>query len=539
MTGKSRPPGSASPSCTRRRRVTARVTSLAIGIAVGTALAPLRAAAQTAPTAYEQLQTFSGVVSQIRVNYVDSVDMGSLVRAAINGMLRSLDPHSRYVSQADFELRARYEHGQLGGTGLAVEEAEGALVVLGVEAKSPAARAGIQSGDRIRRLNDSSVAGLSASDIETRLLGEKGSKLRLTLERGARLDPDTFAVTLKRDFLSARAVAPPRMLDATTAYVQLAEFTPGSPRELKDALGKARGMGARQLVLDLRGNPGGNVDAMVDIASLFLPAHSEVFHTQGRKKTGLDSVATKQAGDFLQLPLVLLVDRGSASASEMLSGSLQDHDRALIVGRRSFGKALMQMSMPLPGGDVVWLTTARVVTPSGRLIQRRYQGIDAEQYYAMAGRSGAEQDTMAVWKTEHGRDVRGGGGIVPDVPSPRPDLPVWFSVADDSGFTTVIADSVAATLPATVAARAAWFAGQDRWDAALMVPLLSRARARFHVVSQPAPAARARIARYMAMRVAEVRWGPDAAEELALRTDPDVELALAQFPRLGELLHTR
>lgn len=494
--------------------------------------APARAQSST----YEQLQAFSGVMSQIRANYVDSVNVPSLVRAAIVGMLRSLDPHSRYVSQQDFELQAQYDAGQLAAVGLAIEDADGMPVVLGVVPGGAAARAGVLPGDRVRAMNDSAVAGLGAQTLALRLLGERGTKVRLTFERGPRLDPDTFVVTLKRALIEHHVVTAPRLLDPATGYVRLAEFTPLAPKELFDAVRKAKGMGAKQLVLDLRGNPGGSVGAMIDIAAAFLPAHTTVFHTEGRKKSGIDSVATEKAGDFVNLPLVILVDEGSASAAEMLTGTMQDHDRALVVGRRSFGKALMQTSLPLPGGDVVWLTTARIVTPSGRVIQRRYRGIAAEQYYSLAGKTGRADDTLKVYHTDHGRPVRGGGGIQPDVERPAPSLPVWFSVAADSGFLEAVADSFAATLPADQAARAAWAQDAGRWDRDLVTPFLSRVRGRLAVRAEPDSEVRHRLGRILASRVAEVRWGSDAATDFVLKNDPDIRVAVAAFPTLAQSL---
>ena len=488
-------------------------------------------------TAYEQLQTFSGVLSHVRTNYVDSVDFGRLIHASIRGMLSSLDPHSYYTTRQEFELRMRWDRGELAAPGLSLDDADRSVTVLGVEPGSPAAKAGVQAGDRLLSLNDSSVAGLGARALEVRLFGEKGSKIRMTLERGSVVEPDTFAVTLKRVLLEHHVVGAPRMVDQATGYVRLAQFTPPAPRELSAAVKKVRGMGAKQLILDLRGNAGGDIGAMVEIASAFLPSKVEVFHTQGRKKTGFESVMTRDAGDFAKLPLIVLIDAGSASAAEMLAGSLQDHDRALIVGRRSFGKALMQSSLPLPNGDVVWLTTARVVTPSGRIIQRRYSGIGTEQYYALAGKSGTAEDTLAVYTTKHGRPVRGGGGIVPDVSRPiSAELPVWFSIAADSGYDTAIADSVARTLPAGVPGQNAWVADTGAWNARLVTPFLTRVRDRLGVRGEPAPEVRSRLGRILGSRAAVVRWGPEAGDEFLVRNDGDIRVAVSLFARLPELL---
>src|SRR5690606_30672907 len=234
--------------------------------------------------------------------------------------------------------------------------------------------------------------------VAVQFLGDKGTRLRLTLERGARLDPDTVAVTLRRAVIDPRVVPPPRMAAPGIGYVRLAQFTPGAPKALSDAIRKARDLGARQLILDLRGNPGGSLAAFAEIAGFFLPENVELFHADGRTRAVRDTAFTHEKGRFATLPLVVLVDEGTASAAEILAGTLQDHDRAVVVGRRTFGKALMQSALPLPGGDVVWLTTGRIVLPSGRLIQRTYQDINRSQYRARAG-TAASADSVREYRT--------------------------------------------------------------------------------------------------------------------------------------------
>ena len=506
-------------------------------LTAGTALCPPRAAAQAPMSPYEQLQVFSGVLSQIRVNYVDSVNLGGLVRAAIEGMLDGLDPHSRYVSRQDFELRSAFERGDLAGAGVSLEDADGEVVVLSVEPKGPADRAGIMPGDRIRALDGFPVAGLDAGALEAKLFGARSSRVRMTLERGPRVDPDTFAVTLKRALIEARFVSEARLAAPGIGYVHLAQFTPTAPEALQSAIRKAKGMGATTLILDLRGNPGGSTVALTQIASLFLPGKVEIYHTEGRTRGARDTVRTASAGAHAALPLVLLVDGGSASAAEILAGSLQDHDRAVVVGRRTFGKAPMQTALPLPGGDVVWLTTARVASPSGRIIQRSYAGTGARRYHALAGAAGAAEDSAKVYRTARGRAVRGGGGVEPDIGREATALPVWFTVAADSGYVTAVADSVAQTLAAGAPALAAWAGDSAGWDARLVVPFLARSEARLGVRAAAAsPEVRVRLGRILAHRAAEVRWGAAGAEEFMLQVDPDVRLAVQAVPRIPELL---
>jgi carboxyl-terminal processing protease len=391
-----------------------QIAIVVVGLLIGRA--PL-----AAQSSYEQLQTFSSIINQIRLNYVDSVTYAELVHAAIDGVLTSLDPHSRFETLSEDERKKAYEAGEVAGTGIVLEDVDDVPTVLTVVSGSPAARAGVQAGDRLLSINDTSVAGLRAETIQLRLLGEKGSKARITIERGPKLSPQTVTVSVKHDFIKPRSVSMVRMLDASTGYVRLEGFEEKGGHEVSDAFRKLKGDGAQRVVLDLRGNPGGLVFAAVDIASLFFKKGTLVFRTEGRIRSANREYNTEKDGAFSDMPLVVLVDHGSASAAEALAASLQDHDRALLLGRRTFGKALMQQALPVPPqGDMVWLTVGHVVTPSGRVIQRAYHGLKTEQYYSFAGRSGAEQDTLKTYQTEHGRSVRGGGGIVPDITLPEP-----------------------------------------------------------------------------------------------------------------------
>jgi carboxyl-terminal processing protease len=501
----------------------------------------LAAAALPAPLAgqsasYEELQRFSAVLNHIRSNYPDSVTYNGLVRAAIDGMLRSLDPHSWFASSEDYARLNALERGELAVTGIVFEFADGVPTVLTYSRRSSAEKAGVLPGDRILRVDGIPVAGMTSKSIALRLAGEKGSRVVVGLERGPRLEPDTFSVTLKRSFLEGHSVSLAKMVDAQTGYVRLEEFGPKAADEVGDAVRRLRSSKARQIILDLRGNPGGIVTEAVDLAAQFLPAKTLVFSTRGRKRAVNEDYRTKGGGDFADLPLILLIDQGSASASEALAGSLQDHDRALIIGRRSFGKALMQVGFLVPAGFVE-LTVGHVYTPNGRFIQRRYQGMAVEQYYAFAGSGGLEEDTMRVYKTDRGREVRGGGGIAPDLSTPAPALPpAWWSVAADSGFDDAVSDSVAATLGADPASRSAWLSSPGEWQARLLPAFLDRVRARLKVAAQPDSAAGAVIARTLAARAAFVRWPPEGGADLTLQNDPDVRAALAAFPRLKELL---
>ncbi len=499
------------------------------------AAAPLsHLAAQT--SSYEDLQRFSAVLNFIRTDYADSVTYHTLVRAAIDGMLSSLDPHSWFASTEDAERLTAIQRGEVAVTGISVELVDGTAVVLDVTEDSPADRAGVRPGDRIVTLDSLPTTGMSAQAVELGLAGDRGSRIRVRLERGPVLEPDSVTVTLKREMARpASSVRLSRMLDSTTGYVRLAEFGDRSAHDVHDAIKHLRSQHATQLILDLRGNPGGIVVQAVEMASQFFPAQTLVFTTRGRQPSANHQYRTTSDGDFRNLPLLVLVDRGSASAAEALTGSLQDHDRAIVAGRRTFGKALMQTAFLVPEG-MIELTIGHVLSPSGRYIQRPYTGLKAQQYYAFAGDS-AWQDTTRVFHTDHGRPVRGGGGIAPDVNLPAPPvMPRWYTVAADSGLDRAVADSVGAALDSTPAARAAWIAGHGAWSARILAPFLDRVRHRLGIPATTDSVTGAAIARRLAAEAAAVRWGDDASDDLLLGSDPDLAAAIPLFMRRAAIL---
>ena len=510
------------------RRCTARIALLAVAATLSPH--PARAQAST----YELLQTFSDLLNQIRVNYVDSVTTQHLVRGAIEGMLNSLDPHSYYLPHERAARLQAWDEGKLGTTGILVETVEGATTVAAVLAGSPAERAHVSPGDRIVAVNDTAVAGLGAKEVQSRLVGERGSKVRLTLERGPRQEPDSVSVTLRNENLQAHSVTRERTLAGGIGYVQLGEFGANAGRELRDAIDRvASGPDARRVILDLRGNPGGLISGAFDVLSLFLDKGQMAFRTIGRHPDANSAYPITRDGRYHDARLVVLIDGSSASASEAVAGSLQDHDRAVLMGRRSFGKALVQTSFLVqPSLDVVMLTIAHVVTPSGRIIQRSYSGLSVGQYETFAGKSGAPADTATAYRTDGGRLVRGGGGIVPDSELPAPaSVPVWFLSAADSGFDDAVSDSVAQAMPRDSAARAAWVGEPSQWPARLLLPLRQRVQTRLHVPALADSARDVRIARAMAARVAGEKWGEAARVDLLVASDPDIAAAVSVLSR--------
>lgn len=500
------------------------------------ALLLLPAVRAEAQSSYEQLNALSEVLTYVRLNYADSVAYPDLIRAAIDGVLRSLDPHSYFLRRADYARQQAFERGELAILGIGLEEVDGLPTVVRTLQGGPADRGGLLPGDRLLAVNDTSTAGLTPGELDLHLSGERGSRVRLRLARGPLLEPDTFSVELKREILPLRGVTLSGMVDSVTGYVRLSEFTLTAGDEVDRALKTLRGLGMRRAVLDLRGNGGGRVFGAFDASALFLPKDAVIFRVRPRHGDEQKTVAPRD-GAWRTLPLIVLIDDMTASASEVLVGALQDNDRAAVVGRRSFGKALIQQPFVLQTGDVVFLTIAHVLTPGGRSIQRRYEGVGREQYYALRGSAGAPSDTVTLFHTLAGRPVRGGGGIAPDIEvAAPPGPPAWWSVAADSAFDTAVADSVAHTLPATPETARRWMTDTAAWNSLLLTPYLDRVRSRLHIAAVLTPAQSSRIAQILAARAAEVRWGTDAGNTLRMRNDADLQTALGNFPRLPTLL---
>lgn len=490
---------------------------------------PRPAAAQGS---YEQLQAFSSVLNYVRLNYVDSVTYPGMVRAAIAGMLQTLDPHSRFQTRADFDRYESLMRGELASSGMTLELVNGRPTVLSALHGSPADRAGILAGDRLLAVNDTEVLGVGSRELELKLSGDEGRKYRLRVERGPDLEPDTLSVSFKLAPVKPPAVSEVAFLDSTTAVVQLVSFErPDAIEELSKTIDDLRRHGMRRLVLDLRWNPGGLMAGAVELSELFLPAKSLVFTTVGRQASSNQRIMTDRDGPYRDLPLVVLVNEWTASAAEAFAGAMQDHDRAVLVGRRTFGKALMQRNFALPNGDMIWLTVARVVSPSGRIIQRRYRDLAPLQYDLMAGRGGSAEDTDAVYHTDGGRVVRGGGGITPDsVVPPVPAPPRWWQAAMDSGILVRVADSAAQTLGTSDRDRSAWMSlGPVGWQGELLGPFLARCRTELRIDAQVGTAQATLIAVRLASRVAQVRWGDAASSAVLVSADPELAAARRAF----------
>lgn len=382
---------------------------------------------QAADDLYSGITLFTSVLRLVDQNYVEKVEPNTLIYGAINGMLQDLDPHSNFLNKESFQDMGEQFSGNFYGIGIEFDIIEGFLSVIAVIEGSPSEEVGLQSGDRIVRIEGESAIGIKNDDVLNKLRGEKGTKVKVTVERQGVKGP--FDLTITRDRIPIRSVRASFMLDEETGYIQMIRFAKTTSDELEEAMAKLESQGMNQLVLDLRGNAGGYLDQAVEVTSKFLPEGKQIISTRGRTRSSNQEFHT-QGTHHPDFPLVVLVDHRSASASEIVAGAIQDWDRGVIAGTRTFGKGLVQTLFAEPhlrDGSALKLTTAKYYTPSGRLIQREYNNKSYQDYVEEAFEEDGvapiadtpeepeNTETQPAFKTSGGRKIYGGGGIAPDV----------------------------------------------------------------------------------------------------------------------------
>ncbi|MGZ8485638.1 MAG: S41 family peptidase [Candidatus Binatia bacterium] len=316
---------------------------------------------------YESLEAFSNILSIVKKNYVEDVETKNLVNGAINGMLNSLDPHSAYLTPDLYKDLQSDTQGRFGGLGIEITVKGGMLTVVSPIEDTPAHKAGIKPGDQIFKIEDEFTKDMSLVDAVKKMRGLKGTKINLTIRREN--TADLIDVSLVRDIIRVQSVRS-RSLEPGYGYVRLAQFQERSDRDVQRALEKlaAEKSGLKGLVLDLRNNPGGLLNQAVRVTDLFLDS-GMIVYTDGRIESQKQKFFAQKEGTWMDFPLVVLVNGGSASASEIVAGALQDHKRAVVLGSKSFGKGSVQTILPLDDNSALRLTTARYFTPKGRSIQ--------------------------------------------------------------------------------------------------------------------------------------------------------------------------
>ena len=365
---------------------------------------------------HAQAQLFDEVLQHLRRDYVDTLADSTLYRRAVAGVVEELgDPHSVYLDPRRLSQLEESTSGRYAGVGIQMDVRDSGITVVATLPGTPAERAGIQTGDRIVEVDGKSTAGLTADEALRALRGATGSTVKVSVERPGLATHLPF--TLTRAEIEVNPVQHALLLPDRVGYVSLAVFSTDAARDLATAIDSLRSAGARSLILDLRGDPGGLLDQGIGVADLFLDPGKRIVSTRGRVPEENQSYADHAPQRYADLPLVVLTDSGTASASEIVAGALQDHDRALLVGTTTYGKGSAQRVFHLDAGAVK-LTTARWFTPSGR-------SIDRPRAPAEDDADATPRDTAAPrpkFRSDAGRTVLGGGGIVPDVVVARPEV---------------------------------------------------------------------------------------------------------------------
>lgn len=377
-----------------------------------------------AQTAQENSQKFGRLLRLVESYYVDSTNLTSLTEKAIVNLLQELDPHSVYISKAEVDRMNEPLQGNFEGIGITFSLFKDTLLVASTIPGGPSEKVGLMAGDRILNIDGKIVAGigLSNEDVMKMLRGEKGTRVDLKVLR--RNADQLLDFSIIRDRIPIYSLDASYMIDQQTGYIKLNRFAATTVNEFKTAMAGLKNEGIRNLILDLRGNGGGYLNAAIELADEFIPGNHLVVYTEGKNNPKRDYMATGR-GMFEDGNLIVLVDEGSASASEIVAGAVQDWDRGVIVGRRSFGKGLVQQPFYLTDGSMVRLTTAHYYTPSGRAIQKPYEGglNEYRRDYQRRLESGelfdadniSFPDSLKFLTKKFNRTVYGGGGIMPDI----------------------------------------------------------------------------------------------------------------------------
>jgi carboxyl-terminal processing protease len=479
---------------------------------------------------YQNLDVFVEILQRVQENYVDPVEPEKLITGAMKGMLRDLDPYSQYLDVTSYQNLQAATHGSFGGIGVEVSIRDDYPTVISPIEGGPAWTLGIRSGDVITRIEGRSAAGLSIDEVAQKLRGPQGTHVQIGIRREG--EEGEVEYSIERREIVTRSVRHAFLVEGKVGYVRLANFSETSGGELRVALDRLKAEGANRLVLDLRSNPGGLLDQAVDVAEQFVKQGTRIVSTRGRARGQDNLYFASETRPLLEWPMVVLVDGASASASEIVAGSLQDLDRALVVGQTTFGKGSVQSVFPLRERTVALkLTTARYYTPSGRSIHRGAPEVSPHAAAIVDGEeseivpSPAKADTARPsFRTPSGRTVFGGGGIRPDIEVARDSLPPLTNRVEGRGLAFRFANR--------------WMNTHKTWKASdALTPELWQDFAAF-LAAEKVPFTEAELAterplldRAVRRELARRTGGDGAAIRVALEGDPVFERALQVLSR--------
>ena len=405
----------------------------------------------------DKIMVMQQIISYVDHFYFDIVDMDKIMDGAFHGLMEELDPHSTYIPAKEQENIDELFRGKFQGIGIEFDILHGYITVISPVPDSPSDYAGLQSGDRIIAINDDDAYKITKDEVIKKLRGKKGTSVDITIQRIGVDEP--FDVTIIRDDIPIYSVGAATMIDESTGYILLRRFSATTIDEVNKAIDKLDKQNFKKLIFDLRGNSGGYLEQAAAVSNLFISTKDTLVYTKGKITDSNQAFISKPEKGRDDFSLIVLINRGSASASEIVSGAVQDLDRGLIVGETSFGKGLVQRQLPLEGGSAIRITMARYYTPSGRLIQRPYAEGDDLTYYKELYAKDREsildslKQLRPKFKTRKGRTVYGGGGITPDIYIPykneltketqnllrNPERPIFnfastFATQNDLGF---------------------------------------------------------------------------------------------------------
>ncbi len=387
--------------------------------------------------AREVLRLYTELLTVAHEHYGEELDYTDLVTASIEGMVRSLDPHTSFLSAEAYASMRDRQQSTFFGLGILVGTRNGQITIITPIEGTPASRMGLRAGDVITHIEGDPTEGMNINDAVRLLKGPKGTKVTITLARPGLDEP--IEVTIERDEIPQISVRYTYMIAPGTGYISIDDFNRGTAHEVREAVASLRDQGMERLLVDLRRNGGGLLDQAIAVVEQFVPAGAKIVETRGRTRDSKQKYFASDTGPKWDLPLVVLVGEGTASAAEIFAGAIQDHDVGLIVGTQTWGKGLVQTVYSLSYGAGLALTTAKYYTPSGRLIQRDYtswfdysthsNGYIPEDVALDSGDAGDREDqAIEAFMTDLGRKVYGGGGITPDIMIEAPDLPEYMQI---------------------------------------------------------------------------------------------------------------
>ena len=516
----------------------------AVPLLVGCVLGGLLGGRVQADARHDGLWTFGRVLAIVEDEYVGEIDSKELLEGAIDGLLSALDPHSNYLDADSFSEMRDEQQGKFHGLGIQITKRgpDKPLTIIAPIDGTPAWRAGLISGDIISEIEGEPTIDLTVQQAVRLLKGDKGTEVNITIERPGLGDP--FQVTIERDEIPIQSVRVAYMVESNVGVVRIGNFNSTTADELDAAVERLQAEGMTRLILDLRSNPGGLLEQAVEVSERFIDPGKMIVYTQGRIAGSNQRFVARKNRSRVDMPLVVLVDHSSASASEIVSGAIQDHDRGLVVGETTFGKGLVQRVIPIQSGNggALAVTTAKYYTPAGRLIQRDYSDLDS--YYMMEpddveetedpeGRNPLVEPEIPeaereIFHTGLGREVYGGGGITPDyiVKSPRvADL--WFQLNREN----LIFDYAVSYI-----SRYPDLEKSFHIDDAVMQDFQALLGEReFEYTEEDFEEARSDIEIRLHAQIARIKWGVAEESRIRAQGDPQIQRAIKLFDEAAAL----